>query len=247
MEFVPGLKSVSADAVPELRAEATAIDAAVFEINMTKKDGREAFFDSIVKSFPLDPHLSTSNSWDALNDSLSGGLLLDVRAGVIIVIWSGTRYFRSSDRRQYKVALHVLRNICSNLGYPDRADVNPKCVSVFLTHRPGIFSSLGSALRNMTLWQGPPVDRVPFDQLRGRLLTLLTGFEDRLTSSQTDTIHASIDAGELIDSLADMAAALYQARSGLTAEERAEMLALVADMHMVDYVSGPIQLCPSIS
>jgi hypothetical protein len=120
-------------------------------------------------------------------------------------------------------------------------------VSVFLTHRPGIFSSLGSALSNMTLWQGPPVDRVPFDQLRGRLLTLLTGFEDRLTSSQTDTIHASIDAGELIDSLADMAAALSQARSGLTAQERDEMLALVADMRMVDYVSGPIQLCPSIS
>jgi hypothetical protein len=74
------------------------------------------------------------------------------------------------------------------------------------------------------------VDRASFDEIAGILRGLLIHLEDRLLSKDITLIAEFIDAGELGLALEQLADVLSEDELPITADERADMLGLVARM-----------------
>jgi len=75
MKLKPGVYEVSPSEAERLRAEATAVGATVYLLSGDEIVDRDSFFDAVRATSPLDPPLAGYyNSWDALSDSIWGGL-----------------------------------------------------------------------------------------------------------------------------------------------------------------------------
>lgn len=70
------------------------------------------------------------------------------------------------------------------------------------------------------------MDPAWFEDLRGRLLSLLITLEERLGQHAARDVHEFIDAGEYGLALEEMAGALAHAGAPITDQERTDMLAL---------------------
>lgn len=82
------------------------------------------------------------------------------------------------------------------------------------------------------------------ERIRGRLLGLVIQLEARLTAQQQTWAREFLDANELGLALEMLADWLSEDSWPITAEERATMLDLVAEMGMDDRVARAIELCP---
>ena len=86
-------------------------------------------------------------------------------------------------------------------------------------------------------------DAAWYEELRGRLFSLLIMVEDRLGREQARWVHHVIDVDEYGLALEDMVGILAHARAPVTDQERADMLDLARKMHMDDLVMRVLQ-CP---
>lgn len=73
-----------------------------------------SFFAQAKKVFPLDPPISGRVHWDALSDSLWGGLDACNAPKIALVIRDMTE-FRDSNRQEYEVALSCLIDAASEV------------------------------------------------------------------------------------------------------------------------------------
>jgi len=89
------------------------------------------------------------------------------------------------------------------------------------------------------------VDRGSFDEIAGILRGLLIRLEDRLLRKDITLIAEFIDVGELGLALEQMADVLSEDELPITADERADMLGLVARMQMGGRVHQALLLCPT--
>jgi hypothetical protein len=87
-------------------------------------------------------------------------------------------------------------------------------------------------------------DAAWYEELRGQLFSLLIMVEDRLGRDQARWVHHVIDVDEYGLALEDIVGILAHAKTPVTDQERAEMLALARKMHMDDLVPRVLQ-CPS--
>lgn len=92
---------------------------------------RESFFAAIRTQIPLDPVLVSSRSWDALIDSVSGGLLADGAEGFVIV-WPEYELWDEKDSESRNVAFECMKSICERLDFERRNGRSNKSVSVFV-------------------------------------------------------------------------------------------------------------------
>lgn len=89
------------------------------------------------------------------------------------------------------------------------------------------------------------VDSAYFEEIAGRLRGLLIRLSDRLSDKDLVLIAEFIDANELGLALEQMADALSEDKQPLSPDERAEMLALVEQMHMGGRVPRALSFCPA--
>jgi hypothetical protein len=83
------------------REAALSCGAAVFDLATARGSTRQAFFDAVRAALPLDPPLVRSQSWDALSDSVWGGLdSLDTRT--IVITWRELQRSRTWHPRNLK-------------------------------------------------------------------------------------------------------------------------------------------------
>jgi len=98
------------------------------------KDGvvdRESFFDAVRECLPLAPPLVGSHSWDALSDSVWGGIdALD--ASGIVIVWQNSGLIRRTSPQEYETALEVLADLSESLADPVLTSGRPKHVSVLI-------------------------------------------------------------------------------------------------------------------
>lgn len=64
--------------------------------------------DALAAALPLDPPLGGGGSWDALADSLFGGIDA-LRAGRVALVWPAAWRMRRGSPREFETALDVLR------------------------------------------------------------------------------------------------------------------------------------------
>ena len=88
------------------------------------------------------------------------------------------------------------------------------------------------------------MDRAFYEEIAGKLLGLLIRLDDRLAGEAVTEIAQAIDHNELGVALEWIADALSEKEQPLSADERADMLALVDRMEMDDLVPSALALCP---
>ncbi|MGC5033948.1 barstar family protein [Micromonospora sp. DT229] len=136
MEFLPGLTVVDSVAVGDIIETARGADLAVFVILTGGREGREAFFDTVRATLPLDPPLQSSRSWDALSDSLWEGLI-QLDSDGIVIAWSDAADFKDVSPTEYETALAVLGDVVESIGDSVGTCGRPKMVSVYVGGRRG--------------------------------------------------------------------------------------------------------------
>ncbi|MBA9007219.1 barstar family protein [Thermomonospora cellulosilytica] len=106
-------------------------DVRVYSISTAGRSDRRGFFDAVRESLPLDPPLAGSRSWDALADSLWGGIN-SLGGPSVLIIWRGSAGFRELSPDEYGMACDVLNDVAESLGDPAATAGDPKNVTVFI-------------------------------------------------------------------------------------------------------------------
>jgi hypothetical protein len=105
----------------------------VFEIDGNIVHDKYSFFVNIRTVLPLDPPLISNNNWDALSDSLWGGIdaLDDYK---IVIIWKDAHQMAVVSGSDYNTAIEILADLSMSLGNPEYTDGNPKEVCIIITN-----------------------------------------------------------------------------------------------------------------
>ena len=136
MDLEDGLQRVSARDMEATRRAAEAAGYATFVLPATGIVDRTSFFDAVRSTFPLDPPLVGSESWDALCDSLWEGLHAHA-AQRIAILWPSTNAMASSAPSDFDLALQVLADVVTTLADPQATCGNPKQVALIVEqHTP---------------------------------------------------------------------------------------------------------------
>jgi hypothetical protein len=96
-------------------------------------DTAARFVDAVVSTFPLDPPLTpTTDSWNALDDSLGNGLL-DIPERRIAILWPDSFRLAHADPESHAIALSILGDLPEVLRCGDWTnDGKPKETAIFL-------------------------------------------------------------------------------------------------------------------
>ncbi|HEY5947590.1 MAG TPA: barstar family protein [Kofleriaceae bacterium] len=131
MELEQGLQRTSKLDVEATRRQAEDAGYATIVLPGAGIVDRGSFFDAVRATFPLDPRLLGSESWDALSDSLFEGLHTHA-AQRIAILWPRTSTMASSAASDLDIALQVLADVATTLADPQATRGNPKQVAVIV-------------------------------------------------------------------------------------------------------------------
>ncbi len=131
MELRPGLVRTATLDVEATRRQASQAGYTTFVLPAKGIVDRVSFFDAVRATFPLDPPLVGSRSWDAMSDSLWEGLyaLPDQR---IAILWPNARTMASAALPDFETAVNVLTDVATLLADPRATKGNPKEVTVIV-------------------------------------------------------------------------------------------------------------------
>lgn len=117
MRFRPGLLKTGPLIVGEVRRHAEQAGFLVFVLPSGGIKDRAGFFEAVRSTFPLDPPLLGSISWEALGDSLWEGLL-NCSSRRIAVIWQGAKLMQMAAPHDFAIAISVLADVARLLADP---------------------------------------------------------------------------------------------------------------------------------
>lgn len=129
MELERGFQRTEVLDVESTRRRAEQAGFATFVLPANGIVDRPSFFDAVRATFPLDPPLVGSRSWDALSDSLWEGLHTHP-ARRIAILWPSTRAMAAAAPSDFEIALNVLADVASLLADPRATQDDPKEVAV---------------------------------------------------------------------------------------------------------------------
>jgi hypothetical protein len=128
MELPPGVSWVTNCELAQVREKALSNGATVFDLEPAATT-REAIFEAVRSSMPLDPPIISSRSWDALSDSVWGGLhALDSRN--ILITWARASEFRDAAPAEFDITSGILSGVAEQLLSWEVTYGEPKRVTV---------------------------------------------------------------------------------------------------------------------
>jgi|SRR5215475_4721081 len=130
MQIKAGLSRVQDLDIERLTSEATSAGFKVFVLK-PGIDTRESFFESIREAIPLDPPIVGTQSWDALSDSLWGGLY-SVDQDRILIVWPKSTAMAAMSQEDHQIAIDVLNDVVTSLADRESTQERPKSVTVLL-------------------------------------------------------------------------------------------------------------------
>lgn len=103
----------------------------VYILRGTHVTDRASFFDAVRAVLPLDPPLLGNRSWDALSDSIWGGLdALD--SDRIAIIWENAASLQDASHTDYETALEIFMELSASLADEQATDGKPKEIAVVI-------------------------------------------------------------------------------------------------------------------
>lgn len=130
--LVPGVHEVTSEQAASAVVEASKVGARVFALSTERASSGADFFNAVRASLPLDPPLMGLRSWDALSDSLWGGIDR-IDASIVVITWTGASDLRLNAPDDFAIAMNVLGDLASSLGRWDDTDGEPKQVCVYVS------------------------------------------------------------------------------------------------------------------
>jgi hypothetical protein len=139
MSLQSGLVTIDPTAVEGVIEEATASGATTYVLSVSEPADRAAFFDAVRNTFPLDPPLIGSRSWDALSDSLWEGLRT-LNAPRVVIVWRDAHIMGELHPDDYKIAVAVLEDLTATLSDVKATVRSPRTVNIYIARpsAPGI-------------------------------------------------------------------------------------------------------------
>jgi len=132
MALIPGVHEVTSEEAASAVQEASSTGAMVFALSSEGASTRADFFDAVRASLPLDPPLIGSRTkWEALSDSLWGGID-ELDSSVVVIIWTGASDLHRNAPDDFATAMAVLRDLTSSLGKWEDTAGEPKQVCVYV-------------------------------------------------------------------------------------------------------------------
>ncbi|AJC52623.1 barstar family protein [Streptomyces sp. 769] len=126
-----GFHEVSSADVPGILDEAARQGVPVFTLSTAGRTDKEAFFKAVRETLPLDPPLGTFRKvWDALSDSLWGGLD-ELKSPRVVIVWPDARPVAGAEG-DFWIALDILRNVAESLAEVRYTGGRPTQVSVYV-------------------------------------------------------------------------------------------------------------------
>lgn len=131
MDMKPGLVRTGPIDVEATRRQAEQAGYTTFVLPAEGIVDRASFFDAVRATFPLDPPLVGSHSWDALSDSLWEGLSTHA-ARRIVILWPNTRAMATRAASDFGTALDVLADVANSLSDPQATRDDSKEVALLV-------------------------------------------------------------------------------------------------------------------
>ncbi|MFD8644707.1 barstar family protein [Streptomyces zaomyceticus] len=131
-DFNSGLTWVRDDEIYSLASSVARQGYRVYSMTTAGGSGRAAFFNAVRAALPLDPPVVSSNSLDALSDSLWGGIH-STDDQKIAIIWEDSLRFFEDSPEEFKDACSVLAEVAESLADETFAVGRPKQVRVFVS------------------------------------------------------------------------------------------------------------------
>jgi Barstar (barnase inhibitor) len=127
-----GVHVVTVEQASGLAEEAERLRWPVFVIDGPRTSIQ--FWRQVVATLPLDPPIMSRGGlvWDALSDSLAGGIG-ELEARQAMIWWKDSRHLARRDREAYAIVISVLRQVVETLGEPEYTLGNPTGVTVLVT------------------------------------------------------------------------------------------------------------------
>ena len=102
-----------------------------FVLDGAKMGHRRAVFATIRQVLPLDPPIESDRSWDALADSLWGGIDA-LEAKRVAIIWKNCEAMARRAPEDFEIVLGILRDLSDSLGDPEPTGGRPKEVCIIV-------------------------------------------------------------------------------------------------------------------
>jgi hypothetical protein len=90
---------------------------------------KEQFFESVRATLPLDPTLHRNDVWDALSDSVWGGLD-SLPEDKILILWPDASRMKTQAAADFAIATEILQDLPGSLGDPVITAGNPKSLLI---------------------------------------------------------------------------------------------------------------------
>jgi len=146
MKFEPGLSLASRAKLADLAQESDRLGVKTFVLSTEGGAGRDAFFDAVRRSLPLDPPVMSSRSWEALLYSLWEGIY-SLPENQVVILWEDGDRFKMAAPEEYETALSILADLVRQLADPVATVGEPKSLLVYvssnLTYRLSIRNWIG--------------------------------------------------------------------------------------------------------
>jgi hypothetical protein len=136
MELSSNLTIIDPEQADEIKQEAVRRNIPAYVISTDQRVGREAFFDAVRGTLPLDPPLMSSRSWDALSDSLWEGIR-SLGANRVVVLWPDSSLFSEGAPREFDIATSVLADVARSLADPETTRGRPVEMSIYIGRPSG--------------------------------------------------------------------------------------------------------------
>ncbi|MEU2237105.1 barstar family protein [Streptomyces vietnamensis] len=129
-----GLHEVPGADIPGILDEAARQGVPVFTLSTAGRTDKEAFFGAVRETLPLDPPLGPLDVWDALSDSVWGGLHA-LETPRVVVVWPDARPVVGAEG-DFWIALSILRDELATLAEDRYTSGRPTQVSVYIAPAP---------------------------------------------------------------------------------------------------------------
>lgn len=109
----------------------------VYEMDGKCIQNKFDFFSQVRKLLPLDPPLSGNEKWDALEDSLWGGLY-ETSASYILIVWRSAFFMERLAAQDFRIAVDILSDLAKSISDKNIANPKQKEVAILLeSEHPG--------------------------------------------------------------------------------------------------------------
>lgn len=131
MEYESGVTFVGEEEIARLLTDAPLEKLFLLRLRTKGSGDREAIFEAFRRDLPMDPPVQTAHSWEALSDSLFGGLL-SLASTRVVILWEDAAQHESLRAGATGEALSILTEVAELLSSPQVTGGNSKLVAVLI-------------------------------------------------------------------------------------------------------------------